>query len=79
MTDVAENLRFEHLKRFQAGQARIERELKEIQSGMSQVEIGIAGVRGDIAHVSGDQARQQLSYDTLADRVERIERRVELV
>ena len=78
MTDNVENLILEHLKRFQAGQDRIERELKEIKGRLSQLDIGIASIRGDIAHVSGDQARQQMAMDGLADRIERIERRLEL-
>lgn len=78
MTDNTENLILEHLKRFQAGQDRIERELKEIKSRLSQIEISMAGVRGDIAHIAGDQARQQVTMDGLSDRIERIERRLEL-
>lgn len=78
MTDNTENLILEHLKRFQAGQDRIERELKEIKSRLSQLEIGVAGVRGDLAHITGDQARQQVTIDGLADRIDRIERRLEL-
>jgi hypothetical protein len=78
MSENTDNLILEHLKRFQMGQDRIERELKEIKSRLSQVEIGMAGIRGDIAHVSGDQARQQVTMDSLSDRVERIERRLEI-
>ena len=79
MTDNnTENLILEHLKRFQAGQDRIERELKEIKGRLSQIEISMASVRGDIAHIAGDQARQQVTMDGLADRIERIERRLEL-
>lgn len=78
MTDNTENLILEHLKRFQAGQDRIERELKEIKGRLSQIEISMAGVRGDIAHIAGDQARQQVTMDSLSDRIERIERRLEL-
>ena len=78
MMDDSTNLVLEHLKRFQAGQDRIERELKEIKGRMSQVEIGIASIRGDLAHMSGDQARQTVTVDTLAERIDRIERRLEL-
>lgn len=78
MTEPTENLILEHLKRFQAGQDRIERELKEIKGRLSQLDIGIASIRGDLAHLSGDQARQQISFDSLTERVERIERRLEL-
>ncbi len=79
MSDETTNRVLEHSKRFQAGQERIEREFKEIKGRLSQLEIGVAGVRGDIAHGSGDQARQQISFDALADRVDRIERRLEIV
>lgn len=78
MTDPTENLILEHLKRFQTGQDRIERELKEIKGRLSQLDIGIASIRGDLAHLSGDQARQQISFDSLTERIERIERRLEL-
>ena len=76
--DDSTNLVLEHLKRFQGGQDRIERELKEIKGRMSQLEIGIASIRGDLAHLSGDQARQTVTVDTLAERIDRIERRREL-
>ncbi len=76
--DDSTNLVLEHLKRFQGGQDRIERELKEIKGRMSQLEIGIASIRGDLAHLSGDQARQTVTVDTLAERIDRIERRLEL-
>lgn len=78
MSDTTDNLILEHLKRFQIGQDNIMRELKEIKGRLSQLEIGVAGVRGDIAHLSGDQARQQLAMDNLGNRIERIERRLEL-
>ena len=78
MTEPTESLILEHLKRFQAGQERIERELKEIKGRLSQLDIGIASIRGDLAHLAGDQARQQMSFDSLTERVERIERRLEL-
>ncbi len=76
--DESTNLVLEHLKRFQAGQDRIERELKEVKGRMAQLEIGIASIRGDLAHMSGDQARQTVTVDTLAERIDRIERRLEL-
>ena len=69
--DDSTNLVLEHLKRFQAGQDRIERELNEIKGRMSQLEIGVASIRGDLAYMSGDQARQTLTVDALADRIER--------
>jgi hypothetical protein len=78
VTDEAENLILEHLKRFQGGQERIERDLKEVNGRLSQVEIGMAAVRGDVAHLSGDVARVQLAFDGMSERIDRIERRLEL-
>ena len=78
MTEANENILLEHLKRFQAGQERVERELREIKTPLSQLEVSVAGIRGDIAHMAADQARQQMSFDGMSDRVDRIERRLEL-
>ena len=78
MTEAIENILLEHLKRFQAGQERVERELREIKIRLSQLEVSVAGIRGDIAHMAADQARQQMSFDGMSDRVDRIERRLEL-
>ena len=59
------NLVLERLNRFQPGQDRIERELKEIKRRMSQLETGVASIHGDLVHMSGDQARQTLTVDAL--------------
>jgi uncharacterized coiled-coil protein SlyX len=78
MNNNIENLILEHLKRFQAGQERIEQELREIKNRLSQLEIGMAGIRGDIAHLAGNQAHQQVSFDRITERVERLEKRLEI-
>ncbi len=78
MTNETENLILEHLNSFQGGQERIERDLREIKGRLAQLEIGGAAIRADIAHLSGDQARQQINIDSLGDRIDRIERRLEL-
>ena len=76
MTDNTENLILEHLKRFQDGQDRIERELKEIKSRITTLESTTATIMQYLAHMSGSIAEQHVRYDNL---VERIERRLELV
>jgi uncharacterized coiled-coil protein SlyX len=78
MTDNAENLILEHLKRFQAGQDRIERELKEIKSRITTLESTTATIMQYLAHMSGSIAEQHVRYDSLLERIERIERRLEL-
>ncbi|MDP1659395.1 MAG: hypothetical protein Q8L73_08620 [Methylotenera sp.] len=56
MSEKIDNLILEHLKTFQAGQNRIESELKEIKHRVSNLEVGVAGVRRDVAHFSTEHA-----------------------
>ena len=78
MTDNTENIILEHFKRFQAGQDRIERELKEIKSRITMLESTTATIMQYLAHMSGSIAEQHVRYDSLLERIERIERRLEL-
>lgn len=56
MTDSTENPILEHLKRFQAGQDRIERELAEIKARLSNVEAGQASIVQHIGHLASSIA-----------------------
>jgi uncharacterized coiled-coil protein SlyX len=76
---VDNSLLLEHLKAIRADTAGMRVELKEIKSRLSTVEIGIAGIRSDLAHNFADYARQQATLDALTERIERIERRLDLV
>ena len=78
MTDITENLMLEHLKRFQAGQDRIERKLEEMTRRLSNLEAGQASIIQHIGHLASADAQQQLAADGLNSRLERIERRLEL-
>ena len=62
-----ENLMLEHLKRFQAGQDRIERKLDDLTRRVGNLETGQAA-----------DAQQQFSIDGLNSRLDRIERRLDL-
>ena len=79
MTDITENLMLEHLKRFQAGQDRIERKLEEMTRRLSNLEAGQASIIQHIGHLASADAQQQLAADGFNSRLERIERRLELV
>jgi uncharacterized coiled-coil protein SlyX len=79
MTEVAENLLLEHMKRFQAGQDRIERKLDELVGRTGRLEIAVAGLRGDFAQSEANIAAMSVRLDQLGDRFDRIERRLELV
>ena len=78
MTETVENLMLEHLKRFQAGQDRLERKLDDVTRRLSNLEAGQATIIQHQGHLSSADAQQQLSADGLNQRLERIERRLEL-
>lgn len=77
MADV-DNLILEHLKRFQAGQDRIERKLDEHTQRLGRLEVAIAGLRREIAQNEEGAAEQSVRLDHLVERIERIERRLDL-
>lgn len=78
MTDNVENLIVEHLRALRAGQERIEHELRELKSRMTSMESGIASLRRDNADFASTIADQHARYDRLVDRIDRIEKRLEL-
>jgi hypothetical protein len=73
-----ENLMLEHLKRFQAGQERIERKLDEVVRRISNLESSQASIIQHLGHLAAADAHQQLSTDGFNLRLERIEQRLEL-
>ncbi len=73
-----ENLILEHLKRFQAGQDRAERKLDEVIHRLGQLETAVAGLRRDFAHADENAALLSVRLDRMNERIERIERRLEL-
>lgn len=78
MTDNIENLILEHLKRFQTSQERIERKLEEVITRWGALEINLASSRRDFAHSEENTAVIGVRVDRLNERLERIERRLEL-
>lgn len=75
---TTENLILEHLKKFQAGQERIERKVDEHTQRLGRIELSIAGLRRDLAHNEEAWAEQGVRIDHLAARIDRIERRLDL-
>lgn len=78
MTDNVENLVLEHLRALRADMARMERKQDETITRLGRLEVAVAGVRRDIAHTDEGAAEQSVRLDHLADRIDRIERRLEL-
>jgi hypothetical protein len=78
MTDNVDNLLLEHLKAIRADIGTIKMDLKENTTRLGRIEVAVAGLRRDIAHNEEATAEQGLRIDRIADRVERIEKRLEL-
>ncbi len=78
MGENVENLILEHLRGLRSGQDRMENELREIKARITSLEAGVAGFRRDTAHDRDDIVRQQVSLDQLNERIQRIEKRLEL-
>ena len=78
MADNVENLILEHLRGMRGSQERVEHELREIKNRITSLEAGVAGIRRDSAHDNDKIVSQQVGLDQLAERVERIEKRLEI-
>jgi tetrahydromethanopterin S-methyltransferase subunit G len=79
MTENVENLLLEHMKRFQAGQDRIERTLGELVDRVGRLEVSLASLRTDFSHSEESIAAMSVRLDRLSERFDRIEKRLELV
>ncbi len=78
MTENIENLWLEHLKRFQSGQDRIETRLDEMTRRLANLEAASASIIQHLGNLAAADASQQLTSDRQAERLGRIERRLEL-
>ena len=81
MTDLSnvESLVLEHLRHIRARVDQIADDVGELKMRMGNVEAGIAGVRREVLQADETDIRQQMTLDKLTARVERIERRLDLV
>lgn len=78
MTDNVENLILEHLKKIQAEQSAARERDTEIMSRLAHIETGIARIARDEATNYGEIVQDRHAIDRLKERLERIERRLEL-
>lgn len=78
MSDDADNLVLEHLRGMRGSQERVEHELREIKNRITGLESGVAGIRRDAAHDNDKAVQQQIGLDQLSERIERIEKRLEI-
>lgn len=82
MSESIDNLILEHLRMLRnevAGlRSEMHEEFRDVKLRLGSVETAVVAMRRDSADQMGDTVRQQLRIDQLADRLERIERRLEL-
>ncbi len=79
MTDAVENLIIEHLRHIRGRVDRIAEDMGDIKHRMSSLESAMVLVKREVSAGDETDARQQLALDRLVDRIERIERRLELI
>lgn len=83
MVDNVENLILEHLRalrsEIQTLRSEMHAEFKNLKMRVSSVESSMVAVKHETADIRGDYVRQQVSIDNLVERVQRIEKRLELV
>lgn len=78
MTENIENLMLEHLKKIQTEQSAARERDTEILSRLSHIETGIARIARDESMNYGEIIEDRHTVDKLKERIERIERRLEL-
>ena len=83
MSDNVENLILEHLKglrsEVQTLRAEMHTEFKDVKHRITSVETVIVGMKHESADIKGDYVRQQVSLDNIVERIQRIEKRLELI
>jgi uncharacterized coiled-coil protein SlyX len=78
MAENVENLLLEHLRAIRGDVADIKVDVRELKNRVTTLEAGLATLMQQIGHMAGSLAQQQASFDRMVERVERIERRLDL-
>jgi septal ring factor EnvC (AmiA/AmiB activator) len=78
VTEQTENLVLEMLRAIRGDIGGMKEDIREIKHRLTSLGASVAGLRRDNAQLYADVADQHSRYDRLAERVERIERRLDL-
>jgi hypothetical protein len=79
MTENVENLVLEQLRAIRADIGELKENDKEMLQRLARLEMGQANINHGLAFAQDTSAEQSLRYDRLKERIERIERRLELI
>ena len=78
MTDNVENLMLEHLKRFQVTLESMQQDIRELKVRQSETHSAVLALRRDQLGDAETTAHMQSQIDRFHDRLDRIERRLDL-
>ena len=82
MAGQVDNVIIEHLKALRSDvqtlRSEMHVEFKDLKLRSSSVESAIVSMKHELADTRGDCVRQQVSIDSLVERIQRIEKRLEL-
>ncbi len=76
---MSDNLVLELLRAIRADIGQLSADLRDVKHRLTPLELSVAGMRRDVAGLYEQGAGSSLRSDTLEDRVQRIERRLELI
>lgn len=74
-----DNLILEHLRAMRTDLADVKSDISDIRQSMSSIDGSVIDLRRSYLHLHEDVAMQQLSMEKMVERVQRIERRLELI
>ena len=79
MTETVENPIIEHLRHIRGRVDQIADDVVDLKHRMATLECGMTLVRREMINGDETDARQQVSLDRLVERIQRIEKRLELI
>lgn len=78
MTDSIDNLVLEQLRLIRSELGSVKLDIREVKSRLATLEVGQGTILQHMGHLASSIAQQQVSLDRVGDRVERIEKRLDL-
>lgn len=79
MVDDPQEIMLDHLRALRRGQDSTHEKLDSLERRTTLIEKGLSGVRHEIALLHETYADHRYDYGTLVERIEKIEKRLDLV
>jgi molybdopterin synthase catalytic subunit len=73
-----ENLILEHLRAIRADVGAVKDDVRELKHRIGNLEAGQATLLQNVGHQASVSAQQHFAYDRIVERIEKIERRLEI-